>query len=123
MATLEAYSLLQAGVHTTQASAPKTGGAQVSLAAIMPDSTILDATPLLITTLAIEQSLDDGLTWGAMAKIGWNSDPETPPHPATGLLSRPGIGVTVPNDGNTRRFRARLDIPQAMLIGLDVTVA
>ena len=123
MATLEAFTLLQAGVHTTQASVPHQGAANVDIHVICPDSVILDATPLVITALALEQSTDDGLTWAALAKVSWESDPDTVPHQVGDPLPRPGLSTTVPNDGKTRRFRARLDIPQALLAGLDVTIS
>lgn len=125
MATLAAYELLQPGVHTTQASASVSGATAhtVFVLAIMPDETILNATPLYITALALEQSLDDGLTWSAMAKISWNSDPAITPRIPGDPLPRPGMFTSVPADGKARRFRGRLDIPQAILMGIDVTVS
>lgn len=125
MATLAAYELLQPGVHTTQASASVSGATAhtVSVLTIMPDETILDPTPLRITAIALEQSLDDGLSWLPMAKVSWASDPSAAPlHPGD-PLPRPGLSTSVPADGKARRFRGRLDLPQAILVGIDVTVS
>lgn len=38
-------------------------------------------------------------------------------------LPRPGLSTSIPADGKTRRFRARIDVPQALQTGLDVTVS
>ena len=125
MTTLTPYELKTEGTHVTQGTDAFVAGAYVAdVEAVLTDVDLRN--PLLrITAIVLEQSVDDGLTWTASAKSGgWQGDPTAEPlHPGD-PLPRPGLlGTSFPNDGRARRFRARLDIPQPMLIGLTISVA
>lgn len=123
MATLEPFTLLQPGVFVTPASEAFTGAANVSVNTIMADEVIKSPDALKITTLALEQTIDDGRTWTALAVVAWQSDPNAAPRNPGDPLPRPGLSTSVPADGKTRRFRARIDVPQALQTGIDVTVS
>lgn len=126
MATLAPFDLVQPGVVVTQATdpVPCNVARTVTIHGIMDDATILDDS-LAITKLAVEHSFDDGLNWSPLAGISWNGDSTRVPNPdlVPPALDRPGLLVHVPTDGKTRRFRARLDVPQAILVGIDLAVS
>lgn len=126
MATLAPFDLLQPGVVVTQATDPVVCNVArtVTIHGIMDDATILDDS-LAITKLAVEHSIDDGLNWSPLAGISWVGDSTRVPNEDLNppALDRPGLLVHVPTDNKTRRFRARLDVPQAILVGIDLAVS
>jgi hypothetical protein len=102
--------------------APPAGAVTVQVDAQLNGPDIVSSSGFLIS-LYLEASYDGGLTFQAIAVVGWTSGPGSV---LLGTTTPAGPGVAVAGPGNSTLptnalFRARVDSPQSLYFGATVT--